>query len=375
MLYERIKFLESPTNLKALIKRTTGRLPSTEIARDITACLQQGRLFFEIAESAPLQIQPLQIYYGIVGFAKAVILARTVKSIATIAQTHGLSDTSGQNTKIENLSLQFQKRGTFQQFNDVIAPLGRINHFDDNGMYLSDSKPFDGAERLAGKNASLKEILSRIPGLQRLYAKTFAEEAASCSVSLFKPQPNSVQLRIDDPQLFSNKDELQSIVDKWRRKFPFLNQWCFCEGALAWDHTVLLFYNRQKPEHGEFDVLVPEGSGFSTTTKQWTYILPFSSILPPLAGGITKIHPTAIEPLNGLYLSEFALQFCGAFLLSSLVRYRPQAWQHALSHSSLEYNPADDRALTLIESFSSLVLTQFPALVENCIDPNAGAIA
>ena len=375
MTMEKIKFLESTTNLKALIKRTTGRSPSTEIARDITACLQQGRLFFEIAEAAPLQIQPLQIYYGMVGFAKSIILARTVQSIATIAQTHGLSDTSGQKTKIEDLSLQFKTRGTFQQFNDVVAPLGRINHFDDGGMYLSDSKPFDTSAKLAETNASLKDIMSRIPGLQKLYAKTFSEDSACCSMSFFKTQKNSVQLRVDDPNLFGSKDELKSIVEKWRRRFPFLSEWCLCEAGLAWDHSVLLFYNREKPEQGEFEALVADANGFSTTAIKWINILPFTSILPPLAGGITRTHPTAIQPLNGLHLSEFSLQFCGAFLLSSLVRYRPQIWQHALSHSILEQNPVDDRALSLIESFSSLVLSQFPALVENCIDPYEGGAA
>jgi ABC-type arginine/histidine transport system permease subunit len=66
-----IKFLESMANLRVVLKRATGRTPSAQVARDIAACLQQGRLFFEIAASAPLQVQPLQIYYGMVGFAKA----------------------------------------------------------------------------------------------------------------------------------------------------------------------------------------------------------------------------------------------------------------------------------------------------------------
>lgn len=87
--WNKLKFLERTTNLKAVIKQRTGKLPPTEIARDIAACLQQGRLFFEIADSASLQVQPLRIYYGIVGFAKAIILARNVQSIATIAQSQG----------------------------------------------------------------------------------------------------------------------------------------------------------------------------------------------------------------------------------------------------------------------------------------------
>lgn len=52
-----IKFLESTTNLRVLLKRVTGRTPSTQVAREIATCLQQGRLFFEIDASAPLQIQ------------------------------------------------------------------------------------------------------------------------------------------------------------------------------------------------------------------------------------------------------------------------------------------------------------------------------
>lgn len=67
-------------------------------------------------------------------------------------------------------------------------------------------------------------------------------------------------------------------------------------------------------------------------------------------------------------LSEFALQFCAAFILSSLVRYRPQIWQHALSHSASEDHPTDDRALSLIEKFLEIVLADFPKLVEKAID-------
>ncbi|MCG2665311.1 YaaC family protein [Bradyrhizobium sp. GCM10023182] len=78
--WNKIRFLESTSNLKAIVKQSTGRMPSTEIARDIAACLQQGRLFFDIAASAQLQVQPLQIYYGIVGFSKAIILARNLLS-------------------------------------------------------------------------------------------------------------------------------------------------------------------------------------------------------------------------------------------------------------------------------------------------------
>ena len=73
--------LESATNVRQLIKRSTDRQLSTSIAREISVSIQQGRLFFEAAAGAPIQIRPLLIYYGVVGFAQAVIVARKNASL------------------------------------------------------------------------------------------------------------------------------------------------------------------------------------------------------------------------------------------------------------------------------------------------------
>jgi hypothetical protein len=367
--WNKLKFLESTTNLKAVISQNTVRVASTETARDIAACLQQGRIFFEIASSAPLQVQPLQLYYGIVGFAKAIILAKSVQSISTIAQSHGLSDVSQQNAKVEELSLQFRRRGVFQQFNSAVAPLGRLSFYSD-AMRQFEQKPFNDAIALDGVTCSLKDVFARIPGLQKLYKRTFSEDAACWPVS-FHHRGNSVELRIDDPHLFTSREDLKSRVAKWREDFPWLNDWCFAEGAHAWDNSVLLFFNRAKPPLGEFsdDTLQPTNAGYVGHNQSGDFI-PFASIVPALAGGLTNDHPTAMKPLSGVALSEFSLHFCAAFLLSSLVRYRPQIWQHALSHSIMQNQPIDDRALSLIELFLQIVLREFPKLVEYCIDPN-----
>jgi hypothetical protein len=110
-----------------------------------------------------------------------------------------------------------------------------------------------------------------------------------------------------------------------------LDDWCFAEATRAWDNTVLIFRNRQKPLTGELsdEMLLPNQHGFSAKTENQLGI-EFFTILPPLAGGITHGNPSTISPLNGAALSEFSLQFIAAFLLSSLVRYRPQVWQHAI---------------------------------------------
>ena len=367
--WSEIKFLESATNLEALLRKTIGRIPSTTTTNHIAICLQHGRLFFELAASAPLQIQPLQIYYGVLSFAKAAILARTHATIDDITPFHGLSDNSKIATRVEDLSFRIQRSGVFQQFNDVVALLGCIKYYDGTSMPQSVRKPFDKIEPLCGQEISIKEVLSRTPGLHIVYEKTFGEEAHNWPLS-FSHLFDQAELRIDDPHIFTNRETLIALVRKWRGRFPFLERWCFCEGVKAWGNTALIFHNIEKPEAGEFSeqFLVEGNSGFSVPRflRSKTHI-PFDSILPALAGGITDSFATAMEPLNSVSLSEFSLQFCGSFILSSLVRYRPQIWQHALSRSSSLESPADDRTLALIEQFLQIVFTSFPKLVVHTI--------
>jgi hypothetical protein len=94
----------------------------------------------------------------------------------------------------------------------------------------------------------------------------------------------------------------------------------------------------------------------------------FHEILPPLSGGLRKGHQSMVEPYQGEYLSEYALYYLGMFLLSSLVRYRPQVWAHSLSRSVTNEKSADDRALALIEEFMSKAITEIPNMVINALN-------
>src|SRR5215475_13923116 len=117
------KFLESGDNLKPLIKARIDKTPSTEIAREIIACLQQGRLFYEAAAHSPLEIRPLQQFYGMTGLARALAIARECRSLSTLCQAHGLKDISAHNSRIEDLTVAIQNRGTFLEFNSVVRQL------------------------------------------------------------------------------------------------------------------------------------------------------------------------------------------------------------------------------------------------------------
>jgi YaaC-like protein len=364
-----LKFLESASNVRGLLKKSTGRSPSAQIAGEVAACVEQGRAFFEIASEASPQIRPLQIYYGVVSFAKAVIIGRTFRSIDTIAQSHGLSDISSPNAKIEELRLSVLCRGVFQEFSEVVGEMGCISYYDERSMLTVAAKPFDSPDKLSGKSISIKEIFARVPTLDGSFKRTFDEDGRTFPFDYMKNY-DMMTLRIWDDVLFIDIDNLISIIDKWRSRFPFLNQWCFSEATHAWNKTLIAFTNTEKPAVGEFAsellIKLPNTISLSLDNRSGRFI-PFTSIVPALAGGITHQNMTVMCPYDDVLLSEFSLQFMGSFLLSSLVRYRPQIWQKAISRSISQSSPADDRALALIEQFNDLLLSNFPDLVTHSL--------
>jgi hypothetical protein len=370
-----IKFLESATNVRELIGNSTGPKPSAGIAREIAICIQQGRLFFEAAAEAPIQIKPLQIYYGIVAFAQAVIVATKCSSLSTLARAHGLTDITQDNAGIEGLALRVENDGTFQEFNDAIAPLGRIWYFN-NSMPHWYEKPFDVAAGLSGERIAITEILARVPGLAGKFTKTFGLPAKAIPIMLHFGTPNFGQctLRIDDPFLFTDRASLIAFIKRLRVEYPFLERWRFTEALHAWGNSIINFDNaggRRDDDLSEENLIQANNNSFAAS---WTLmggdrtVIPAADILAPLSGGYVNSHTYAMQPVNDVKLHEYALQFLGTFLLSSLVRYRPQIWQNAISRSVTTQSAADDRALSLIEKFLDDTLSGFPDMVVRVID-------
>lgn len=372
-----IKFLESASNLKGIVKRSVGRRPSTTIANEIAICIKQGRLFFEAALSSPLEIRPLQIFYGAIAFANAVSIARNLEKLETFVPAHGLKDTSSLNAHIDQLSLKIGERGSFQRFNDVTAPLGRI-YYRDSSMPTWKPKPFSQSNEVADTELTFKDIMSRIPYLQNLYTKTFSESANSLFININKSSPskNYIDLRIDEPELFSDRESLIGMVKKLRTKYEFLDNWCLSQASVSWGKSAFAFENIIKGSFDEFsaDFFVEDKKQIRFDLRNrlkkdiWVRRNNFIDILPPVAGGLTKTHSYVIQPVNNAHLSEFSLQYLGCFLLSSLVRYKPQIWQKAISTSISGQDVGDDKCVALIEFFLDIVLRDFPKMVVHSID-------
>ena len=105
------------------------------------------------------------------------------------------------------------------------------------------------------------------------------------------------------------------------------------------------------------------GQGLKLKTIANHPYVDFRQLLDPVSGGLTQTHPSLMTPINDVYLSDISLQYAGIFLLSSLVRYRPQIWIHSISRFSNHEKPSDDQALALIEGFMNKVQSTYPNLV------------
>jgi hypothetical protein len=172
--------------------------------------------------------------------------------------------------------------------------------------------------------------------------------------------------------LFTDRDSLRKSVEKWRTLFPFLKSWCFVGGHQVWGRSATNFENIDNTgieEYGEEHLLERE-HGYQVKVHVGAERFSVEKRLPPLAGGYSGAVPYAISPINGLYLSEFSLHYLAMFLLSSLVRYRPQTWVHAVSRSSVSDAPADDQALALLEHFLSVNSEAIPSLIVTALNPH-----
>jgi hypothetical protein len=374
MDWHRCRFLESSDNLKPLIKERFGREPSTSVAREIAACLQQGRLFYQAAEAAPLEIRPLQLFYGMVGFAKALVVSKNLHPLATLAHSHGVRDVSNTNSRIADLRLSVDGKGTFQEFNDAVAPLTRFVYTDTFTQRCTISLPSAKSSEIDGLEMSLRDILRRVPNLDSLYQMTFNEDPYAAPFGIASGFRNEVcfQLQIDDIRLFTDRASLKEIVDGWRARFPFMNMWRLESAQVNWGRTSIQFANIHRLGVDEFSdsfAICDEGT-FQANAQPDDDNNRFSLEvgLSP-TGGYSVGGSYAITPINLLNISEFSLHYLGLFLLSSLVRYRPQTWTHAISRSAIPNEPVDDQALSLVERFLDLNGTVIPAFVVNALNP------
>lgn len=365
-----ITFLESTENLKSRLKILTGRMPSTKIAKDVATCLQQGRLFYQAAEQSPLEIKPLLLFYGTMSFSKALITGCNLVSLSTLPQSHGLSDISDPNSLLSDLRARITTSGNFHRFNDTISSRHKFEYIDREYMTRYFMCSTDQSSNLLEKEISLKDILARIPSLSDLYEKTFNEksqtENAFCSLSISRSNADW-DIRLDSPEIYSDLTSLRLIIEEYRNRFPALKKLRVIEADRAWDRSIIIFANTTIPDNElEEPNFIPRENRLVASNIRDT--LDFQNMFGSDQGSFENSR-TIISPYAGAYFSKYSLHYLGMFLLSSLVRYRPQIWVHCLTRSTTQQRPADDKALSLVEAFMSNHAREMSAFVQNTLNP------
>lgn len=371
-----LKFLESTENLKAILSRNSGRSIPHRLCNNIMACLEQGRSFFEIAELSPLEIKPLIVFYGMIGFARAIIMARTLKNFETLPRKHGLQDISPNGAALDSLRLKVTANGTFDVMNDAVRNLEKfIVHTGSQVNYVR--QPTARPQELHNVAFTLKDILARIDGLQEHYFSTFNESAKVVTCSHFTGGPAEeghqyFRFEVFPKGTFQSKEDLFGAVQDLRNRFIFLINWGFDAASSHGDFMSIQFANTKYAGGNAIDssdvtaVVVTANSYGCQIQRNGTpdFDDDILSKTAPVYGGLSASRDThLIEPIGGLFLPEFALFYMGMFLLGSLVRYRPDIWSNVLSRRAVSNNPVGDKALSLIEHFIEVGLSKFPQLV------------
>jgi hypothetical protein len=314
------------------------------------------------------------LFYGTLAFAKSLVVGRTLQSIATLPQSHGLTDVSSATARLTELAVRIGSSGTFQRFNDVAAELNRFEYFD-RSMTKSFILPAASSAQLDGARFTFKEILSRIPGLQEIYRRTFHEHPNTEALTTMGPSYHDDtywELRIDDRDVFSDRAGLKRLVRKWRDRFPVLERLRVVEAFRVWDSSLIMFGNVAVPA-GELDdeFLTERETSFVAADNPPRNAeiprLPIQSLIGPDGGSFAGAR-SVMRPKDGIYASQYSLHYLGMFMLSSLVRYRPQTWVHAISRTTTAERPADDHALTLLEEFMRIHSAEVPTLIADVLN-------
>lgn len=364
-----VKFLESIANLKAYVKAKLGWEPNTKKAQAISSYLIQGRLFFQAAKNAPIEIKPLQLYYGVMAFARAIILVHTKESIDYLKPSHGV--TAKMSNSLASSMAVINSSGTFFDFNNVICELDGINYFIKSKPFI-EKIPSSSSDKFINKKITIKDVLSRIPGLEDLYFNTFnGEYPKNRLISIYVENERDGDVKIDISDAFKvieTREDLIDFVRDVRESYPFLNKWCLIYGAMNWGSARLFFKNLEKNDVNDLseEFLINQGNAsFKASESALDSMKKFNFVdfLQPLTGFLSKSNQHMSENFDGEYISEFSLYYLGTFILSSVARYKPNIWMSAITHSIVADESSDDALLAIIEKFMDIVIKSVPGMV------------
>jgi hypothetical protein len=203
--WSRLALFQSRDVLERRYRSHHGGELSAGKADEIIAHLQQARQYFSSAESAGVLAGPLEQYYGVLAFARAIALYRGPRQReSTLKRSHGLEAFIPDGGASEDIQMRVTD-GTFYELLEATS----------NSETISVDEPFPGRETKSQRyirqlippqletRFSLLDLLSRIPGVKEHFEQAF-DTVARCHygrVHFFQGSFSSVVWRGDFPLL------------------------------------------------------------------------------------------------------------------------------------------------------------------------------
>lgn len=239
----KLRYWESSENLREHLSEIFQRKASLKLANQISNHLTQGRLYFESATNSPYEIKPVLIFYGMIGFSKALVLARKHVDESTFPHKHGLKDVSHNNSRLKNLEVKVEKDGTFHLFNNN-ARIKKVRLLRNSSWenYFCFSSP---SENLKNKTFTLQYLFSRIANLEQIYKETFKNEPSlvRCNRPGVDYFSDYIDFEIYPHKSFSNLQEIEVVVRDLKKRFPFLKKWLLIEAEWSHNRNTLTWAN------------------------------------------------------------------------------------------------------------------------------------
>lgn len=302
-----------------------GLVLSAAKANEIIAHFEQGQQYFKSAQSAGALVGPLEQYYGILAFARGLILYLEPRALeATLKRGHGLKAAMSTNADVEDIEIIVED-GTFSEFlrateNVEQATVDSLPEVPGPPRHYPMIRSLPAPP--AGSRFSLRELMSRVPGVLRHYEEAFGTRANCFQCSVWVKM-GALHISMSHERMGASPvSELPALL-RLHPNFQCVNSWA--EGT----HIFALM-----PLEDPFAIaphIVDIGGG-----DERAVIAPFP---------------------DGWVLSKMSTYYAAAYAMSMLVRYYPTVWARLLTHSK------GDRAFPVLERVRALLQAEFIMLL------------
>lgn len=330
--WSRLALFLSRDVLERRYKERHGGSLSARKATEIISHLAQAREYFAAAESSGTLVRPLLQYYGVVGFARALILYDSPRAReATLRSAHGLRATWNGNADLGDLEIT-TSNGTFHELLEATRNTERPSIEVRHPTFSLPSEievPVSLPAPAVDMKVSLLDLLSRMPSMHGVFEEALQTRAHCHHASIA-----------------SDADGLSTAiaVSPGRFAFPPAQE---LRDALGLPATVAA-------QGGGTGVLPPPVELTVTRTPPGS----LTDGLPALLRSKTWGHAYVVEPVSpGWCLSTLSGIFVGSYVLSILVRYHATRWAALANHEK------GDRWFPVLEQLRDVVQARFPELI------------